>query len=127
MVENTLESSGIAPKLLAFSVTAYSAAKDLNSLTSFSLFAKSLGATTLLKRYSSDIIAVDLLKDLHIDYIRLSRDLTTDISNDSNKSNLLEIMFEVSDLLDIKIIAENVISDDDFEHVKRANIYGIGR
>lgn len=126
-LKTTLESSGIAPKLLAFSVTAYSAAKDLNSLTSFSLFAKSLGATTLLKRYSSDIIAVDLLKDLHIDYIRLSRDLTTDISNDSNKSNLLEIMFEVSDLLDIKIIAENVISDDDFEHVKRANIYGIGR
>lgn len=114
-------------ELLAFSVTAYSAAKDLTSFTSFSAFVKSLGARTLLKRYSSDIIAIDLLKELNIDYIRLARDLTTDIQSNSNKSNLLDIMQEVSNLLDIKVIAEGVSDDGDFELVKKSGIYGIGR
>ncbi len=122
-----IENSSISHALLAFSVTAYSAAKDLTAFANFSLFVKSQGAATLLKRYSSDIIAIDLLKELHIDYIRLSRDITTDISANSNKSDLLEIMHEVASLLDIKIIAEGVVSDDDFKLVKAAEIYGIGR
>ena len=122
-----IQRSTIKPELLAFSVTAYSAAKDLTAFANFSLFAHSIGATTLLKRYSSDIIAMDLLKELHIDYIRLARDLTSEISSNSNKSDLLDIMQEVTSLLDIKVIAEGVVSDDDFEHVKSAQIYGIGR
>jgi len=67
------------------------------------------------------------LKELHIDYIRLSRDLTTEISAHSNKSDLLDIMHEVASLLDIKVIAEGVASEDDFKLVKAAEIYGIGR
>ncbi len=122
-----IEHSLVQAKLLAFSVTAYTAAKDLTSFANFSVFAKSLGACTLLKRYSSDIIAIDLLKELHIDYIRLARDLTSDIKDNSNKSDLLDIMQEVANLLDIKVIAENVAKDEDFELVKDAGIYGIGR
>ncbi|MDH5357405.1 MAG: EAL domain-containing protein [Gammaproteobacteria bacterium] len=122
-----LEHSIVRPELLAFSVTAYSAAKDLTAFANFSIFVKSLGAKTLLKRYSSDIIAIDMLKELHIDYIRLARDLTSDIGSNSNKLDLLEIMHEVSHLLDVRVIAEDVADDDDFELVKNAGIYGIGR
>jgi len=122
-----IEHSSIPHDLLAFSVTAYSAAKNLTAFANFCVFVKSHGAATLLKRYSSDIIAIDMLKELHIDYIRLSRDLTTDISGNSNKVNLLEIMHEVANLLDIKVIAEGVTSDEDFQLVKAAEFYGIGR
>jgi len=122
-----IEHSSIRSNLLAFSVTAYSAVKDLTAFANFSVFVKEQGASTLLKRYSSDIIAIDLLKELHIDYIRLSRDLTTEISAHSNKSDLLDIMHEVANLLDIKVIAEGVASEDDFKLVKAAEIYGIGR
>lgn len=122
-----LKNSVIQPELLAFSVTAYSAAKNLNNFAKFSSFAQSLGATTLLKRYSSDIIEINLLKDLHVSYIRLSRDITSEISLNSNKADLLNIMQEVTSFLNIKVIAESVNSEDDFELVKSSHIYAIGR
>jgi EAL domain-containing protein (putative c-di-GMP-specific phosphodiesterase class I)/GGDEF domain-containing protein/HAMP domain-containing protein len=122
-----IELTTLSPGLLVFSVTAYSAAKDLTAFANFSIFVKALGAKTLLKRYSSDIIAINLLKELHIDYIRLARNLTQDIQADSNKSDLLDIMHEVSSLLDINVIAEGVSQDNDFEFVKKSGIYGIGR
>jgi EAL domain-containing protein (putative c-di-GMP-specific phosphodiesterase class I) len=122
-----VEHTKLSPRLLVFSVTAYSAAKNLTAFANFSIFINALGAKTLLKRYSSDIIAINLLKELHIDYIRLARNLTRDIRLDSNKSDLLDIMHEVSSLLDISIIAEDVSQEDDFELVRKSGIYGIGR
>ena len=122
-----LNKSQINANLMVFSVTAYSAAKDLNAFSNFSTFMHSLGAKTLLKRYSSDVIPLDLLKELHIDYIRLGRDLTNDISNNKTKSELLDIMQEVANLLNIKVIAEGVSNDIDFDIVKATPIYGIGR
>ena len=122
-----LATSTLKHELLAFSVTAYSAAKDLTAFANFSVFVKSFGATTLLKRYSSDIIAVDMLKDLHIDYVRLARDLTSDIRGNASKPDFLELMQEVSSLLDIKVLAEGVTADDDFKAVKKIGLFGISR
>lgn len=126
-LQGRIERTTVNPALLVFSVTAYSAAKNLTAFANFSVFVKVLGAKTLLKRYSSDIVAINLLKGLHIDYIRLARNLTQDIQADSNKSDLLDIMHEVSSLLDLHIIAEDVVKDDDFEFVRKSGIYGIGR
>ena len=122
-----LSSTHINPTLLAFSVTAYSAMKDITSFANFASFVKSIGATTLLKRYSSDIIDVEILKDLHIDYLRLARDLTMAISNNSDKAQFLDLIQEVGNLLEIKVLAESVVDDEDFEVVKATNLYGIGR
>jgi EAL domain-containing protein (putative c-di-GMP-specific phosphodiesterase class I)/GGDEF domain-containing protein len=126
-LESRIRNSTVQPALLAFSVTAYSAAKNLNNFARFSLFAQSLGATTLLKRYSSDIIEINVLKDLHVSYIRLSRDITSEISLNRDKADLLNIIQEVTNLLNIKVIAESVSSEDDFELVKSSHIYAIGR
>ena len=122
-----MELSTLKHELLAFSVTAYSAAKDLTEFANFSIFVKSFGATTLLKRYSSDIIAVDMLKDLHIDYVRLAIDLTSDIRGNASKADFLEIMQEASALLEIKVLAEGVTADVDFEAVKKSGLFGISR
>ncbi len=122
-----VENSKLDPKLLTFSVTAYSAMKDITAFANFCHFVKSFGATTLLKRYSSDIIDIELLKDLHIDYLRLARDLTTDIEMNPNKAQFLEVIQDVASLLDIKVLAEAVIKDNDFALVKAAHLYGISR
>ncbi|WP_289284442.1 EAL domain-containing protein, partial [Methylophaga sp. UBA2513] len=87
----------------------------------------SLGANSLIKRYSADIIAIDELRHLHLDYIRLARDLTQNIGSNASKPDFLEIMHEVSRLLDIKVLAEAVTNDEDFAIVKQAGIYGISR
>jgi diguanylate cyclase (GGDEF)-like protein len=122
-----LEQSDLANSLLAFSVTAYAAAKDIAAFDSFSSFIKSLGATMLLKRYSPDIIPIDVLRNLHIDYIRLARDLTHNILGNANKPDFLELIQEVSSLIEVKVLAESVSDDEDFEIVKRAGLYGISR
>jgi EAL domain-containing protein (putative c-di-GMP-specific phosphodiesterase class I)/GGDEF domain-containing protein len=111
----------------AFSLTAYSVSKDIDAFTQFSIFAKSLGAQILLKRYSSDIISISKIKDIQPNYIRLARDLTENIEETSKKSHFLDLMHEVTSLLDIKVIAEAVTHDDDFELVKSSGIYGISR
>ena len=126
-LQDKIAGINVRPELLVFSVTAYSAVKDLAAFAKFSLFVKTLGAKTLLKRYSSDIIPIELLKDLHLDYIRLARELTHNIRANSNKSELLDIMSEVSKLLDIQIIAEGVTDQNDFELVKQSGLYGIGQ
>jgi len=113
--------------LLVFAVSAYAADKHLHVFESFCRFVKSINANVMLKRYDSDIITVDTLKRLQVDYIRLSRNMTAGISHDLIKPDFLVFMNELTQILDIKIITEQVDDDDDFEIVKNASIYGIGR
>jgi EAL domain-containing protein (putative c-di-GMP-specific phosphodiesterase class I)/GGDEF domain-containing protein len=122
-----LEETKIDRSLLVFAVTAYAAAKQINVFEGFCTFVKSINAKVMLKRYSSDIIAVDALKPLQVDYIRLTRNITTDISNNQNKPDFLEFINELTQLLEIKVITETVDDDKDFEIVRDASIYGIGR
>lgn len=122
-----LEQFSLPANLLAFSVTAYAAAKKQQTFASFSLFARELGATTLLKRYSSDVIPVEQIKDLHINYIRLARDLTSDIRQHNSKPDFLDIIQEVANLLEIKVLAEGVSNDEDFDYVLGVGLFGISR
>lgn len=113
--------------LLAMSVSAYAAAKNPQAFASFGQFVKKLGANTLLKRYHSDLIAVENIKRLNVDYIRLARDLTTDVLHHRSKPDFLDIINEVSGLLEIKVLAEGVANEEDFEFVKNAGLFGISR
>ncbi|WP_430009423.1 bifunctional diguanylate cyclase/phosphodiesterase [Methylophaga lonarensis] len=126
-LKSRLQQSKVAPEQLAFSVTAYAAAKQLDVVRRFNGFVRELGATTLLKRYAADVIPVDRLRDLQLDYLRLARDVTTNITGNASKPDFLEIIQQVSGLLNIKVLAEGVISDEDFEIVQKAGIYGISR
>ncbi|HAU06574.1 MAG TPA: signal protein [Gammaproteobacteria bacterium] len=120
-----INKSAIDTSLLAFSVTAYSAAKDLESVKKFATFMHKLGATTLIKRYSPSIIDIEELKNLNVDYIRLSRDLTQDIHDDIHKLQFLDLISEVSSLIDIKILAESVTNTTDRNILKTKEIYGV--
>jgi EAL domain-containing protein (putative c-di-GMP-specific phosphodiesterase class I) len=126
-IKARLEETSIDNHLLAFSVTAYAAAKDLDAFDSFSRYLESLGATVLLKRYSADIIAIDRLREMHIDYIRLARDLTHNILGNASKADFLELIQEVCSLIEVRVLAESVEADEDFDKVKQAGIYGISR
>ena len=126
-LQTRLDQTAIPNQQFAFSVTAYAAGKDLATFDSFSGFVESLGATILLKRYSPDIIPIDMLHNLHIDYVRLARELTSDINANRSKSDFLDLIQEVTSLIEIKVIAESVTEEADFEIVKAAGLYGISR
>ncbi|WP_295389119.1 LapD/MoxY N-terminal periplasmic domain-containing protein [uncultured Thiodictyon sp.] len=112
---------------LVFSVTAYSAAKNIVLFRDFTDFVHRYGARVLLKRYDTQCISVETLKSLKPDYVRIARDLTLGICNDSGKRLWVETMKEVGELLEIGILAENVQGESDFSAVKNIGLAGASR
>ena len=49
------------------------------------------------------------------------------IPNNSDKAQFLDLIQEVGNLLEIKVLAESVVDDEDFEIVKATKLYGISR
>jgi EAL domain-containing protein (putative c-di-GMP-specific phosphodiesterase class I)/GGDEF domain-containing protein len=122
-----LETNPELASQLVFSVTAYGAAKDINAFTSFIDFAHRNGAKIILKRYESRFISMDQVKQFKLDYIRLARVYTENIGTDSDKSSLVGAMKELGDLLDIRVVAEAVDTDRDFDAVRKIGLFAASR
>jgi EAL domain-containing protein (putative c-di-GMP-specific phosphodiesterase class I)/GGDEF domain-containing protein len=109
---------------LIFSVTAYTAAKNLDLFRNFIDFVHRVGARILLKRYETQFISVETVKSLKLDYIRLARELTVGIGEDAGKRAFVEALREVGTLLGIVVIAEQVPVVSDLDVVKEIGLLG---
>lgn len=112
---------------MIFSVSAYGVAKDVDLFRDFVGFARRLGAKTLLKRYDVQFVPIEVLKTLKPDYVRLARDLTTAINQDSGKRLWVQTMQEAGELLEIAILAEEVREEDDFRVIQAIGLAGASR
>ncbi len=112
---------------IVFSVTAYGAAKDKEGFKQFIEFAHSAGAKVMLKRYESQFIPIENIKNFNLDYLRLAREYTSGISKDRNKKLFVESIKDIGDLLNIKIFAESVPSDNDYNTLKELNLFGASK
>jgi len=112
---------------LVFSITAYGVAKDVEQFRQFANEIHNVGAKIIIKRFETKFIPLDNIKGFNLDYIRLARDYTNDISQDASKEGFVEALQELSSLLNIKVFAENIKSDEDYKYVKRLNLYGASR
>lgn len=72
-------------------------------------------------------MSADLVKSLKPDYIRLARDIGNGLDSSSQKHAFVQTMQEISTLLDIAILAENVASDRDYQALKTIGIVGASR
>ncbi len=120
---DTLHKLPVISQKLVFTVTAYSGAKDIKALETFIEFVHRLGAKVMIKRFESHSIALDVLKDLDLDYIRLARDYTQGVSRDSDKQAFVEGIQELADLLRIKILAERT-EDEDTQFLRSLGLFG---
>jgi len=112
---------------LVFSVTAYGAAKNIEKFKYFIESIHDAGAKIIIKRFETKFIPLDNIKDLNLDYIRLARSYTEGISKNASKQGFVEAVHELSSLLTIKVFAENIKDDDDFNVVEQIGIYGASR
>ncbi len=124
---NALKNHQQIANQLIFSLSAYTIKKHLPVIPEFIDFIHSAGAKVILKRYEPQLLPFDELKQLKFDYLRLARDITTDINNNPEKISLVTTIKEFGDLLNIKILAESISSDQDFERLKNIGIYGASR
>ena len=112
---------------LVFSITAYAVAKDVDKFKFFADEVHKCGAKVIIKRFESKFIPLNNIKDLNLDYIRLARDYTQNISNDNSKQSFVEAIQELSTLLNIKVFAENVKEDTDLKVITDFNLYAASR
>jgi diguanylate cyclase (GGDEF)-like protein len=124
---NALKNHQQIANQLIFSLSAYIIKKHLPIITDFIDFIHSAGAKVILKRYEPQLLPLDELKQLKFDYLRLAREITTDISTNPEKISLVTTIKEFGDLLNIKILAESISSDQDFESLINIGIYGASR
>jgi EAL domain-containing protein (putative c-di-GMP-specific phosphodiesterase class I)/GGDEF domain-containing protein len=122
-----IEKNGSIASQLVFSITAYGVAKKVDLFKDFAENIHSVGAKIIIKRFETKFIPLDDIKQFNLDYIRLARDYTNDISKDSGKQGFVEALQELSSLLNIKVFAENIKNDEDYEFIKKLNLYGASR
>jgi EAL domain-containing protein (putative c-di-GMP-specific phosphodiesterase class I)/methyl-accepting chemotaxis protein len=121
-----LEHKTIASQLV-FSITSYAVAKDVDKFKFFADEMHQCGAKIIIKRFESKFIPLNNIKDFNLDYIRLAREYTHNISNDASKQSFVEAIVELTHLLNIKLFAENVQEDEDLETIKKLGVYGASR
>jgi EAL domain-containing protein (putative c-di-GMP-specific phosphodiesterase class I)/GGDEF domain-containing protein len=124
---NTIKKDASIASKLVFSVTAYAAAKDIDQFKAFIEFVHRFNARVILKRFEAQFISFETVQDLRLDYLRLARDYTNGISKDAQKRAFVESMYDLSQLIDLKVFAENVKEDADFDTVKTIGIVGASR
>ncbi|WP_121628288.1 bifunctional diguanylate cyclase/phosphodiesterase [Poseidonibacter antarcticus] len=112
---------------LVFSITAYAVAKDMDKFKFFADEIHKCGAKIIIKRFESKFIPLNNIKDFNLDYIRLARNYTSNICNDNSKQSFVESIQELSTLLNIKVLAENVEDQEDLEIIKKFKLYGASR
>lgn len=109
---------------LVFGVSAYCVNKDINNFRNFCYVINSMNSKVIVKRYEPKFISIDTIKNINISYIRLAREFTHELKDNHSKQNLIDGIIELTRLVNIKVIAENVKNKDDLEIIKSINIYG---
>jgi len=123
ITKKLIENKDISSQLV-FSMTAYACVKDIELFKSFISLLHDNGSKIILKRFETKFIPLDNLKDLNLDYIRLAKNYTNDISSDKAKQSFIESVSELSKLLNIKVFSEDVNNREDFETLKELGLYG---
>lgn len=108
-------------KQLIFNIAAYAVTKDFDVYCEFFRFVRALGAGVMIKRFEPQSMPLEYIKALRPDFIRLTRELSNDLTDHEAKTAFIETIVQAAKLLDIRVIAENVQSDED-----RATLLALG-
>ncbi|MEQ1529153.1 MAG: EAL domain-containing protein, partial [Methylococcales bacterium] len=126
-LSNKLAKNAQIAAQLVFSMSAYAVAKDFKVYKEFVEFVHSLGAKVMLKRFDNQTMSLDMAKTLRPDYLRMARELGNGLSQEPGKVAFVETLKDVSELLDMQVLAENVQTKEDFSFLKTMGIAGASR
>lgn len=114
-------------KQLVFSISAYGVAKDIKLFTGFCSLVHNCNSKVIIKRFESRFITTEHLKEFNLDYIRLARDYTQDMTKDRSKIEFVESINELGNLLNIKVCAEAVKDEKDLEEIKKLKLFAVSK
>lgn len=112
---------------ILFSITSYSASAYKVEFSEFVKLMNDLNIQILIKRFKTKEFPLEELESIKIDYIKMDRDLTQNVHNDLIKKHRVKNIVIFGELNDVKILAENVESDNDYRYLSKLDIYAINR
>jgi EAL domain-containing protein (putative c-di-GMP-specific phosphodiesterase class I)/GGDEF domain-containing protein len=122
-----IENNQFVTKQLVFSFSAYAVAKDLDTYLDFIDLVHQWGGRVMIKRFETQSMSPDVTKKLNPDFIRLAREIGSDINFSRQKYEFVQAMWQLGELLDIAVLAENVQADNDYYSLKTIGIVGASR
>mgnify|MGYP000341272653 CR=1 FL=1 len=87
-------------------------------------FAHKINVRVMIRRFEYHSLSIEAVKQLKPDYIRLARDIGQGVATDERKHNFVLTMQEISSLLGVAILAENVTTERDLNILKSIQITG---
>ena len=112
---------------IIFSITSYTASMHKHEFIKFVKEVKELNFEILLKRFKTKEYSLDDLSEVKIDYIKIDKDLTQNIHNDLVKKHRMKNIVVYAEVNDIKLIVENVESDQDYKFLSKLDLYAVNR
>ena len=120
----TLQERPDIAKRIIFSISSYVAHQAGEMFESFVVLAHRLNSKVKIKRFEARFIDMEQLKQFNIDYVRLARDYTQDISSDSSKQSFVEALVAMANIIELPILAESLNNDADRDTAKSLGLNG---
>ena len=117
-----VEKKTIAPQLV-FSITAYAVAKQQQAFKQFIDTIHQLGSAVIIKRYDPTLLPIKALQGIKVDAIRLAKEQTLNIATELPKQQFVQALQELTLLLNIKLYAEDVITQADMQVLMELGVY----
>ena len=112
---------------IVFSITSYTAYLNKDVFIDFIKEIHEVNASIILKRYKTTDYPLDELKHLGLDYIRMSNEYTTAFVNDVIKKHKVKNILIFAELYNIKVVADSVSSEADYDLLERLGTYAASR
>ncbi|MCQ8103203.1 EAL domain-containing protein [Methylomonas sp. SURF-2] len=116
-----------ATRQLVFGFSAYAVGKDVNAHVSFFYSLHQWGGRVMIKRFEPQSLPPSINKQLKPDFIRLARDIGNGIGKSPQKLEFVTTVLEMSKLLGISVLAENILADEDHQALHKIGIMGVSR
>jgi EAL domain-containing protein (putative c-di-GMP-specific phosphodiesterase class I)/GGDEF domain-containing protein len=122
LAKKLVDKKTIAPQLV-FSITAYAVANQQQAFKQFIDTIHQLGSSVIIKRYDPTLLSLKALQGIKVDAVRLTKEQTLNIAVELPKQRLVQALQELTVLLNIKLYAEDVITEADMHVLKELGVY----
>jgi EAL domain-containing protein (putative c-di-GMP-specific phosphodiesterase class I) len=114
-----IDEAGIPHSNIVFEVAESQHPPDMDHLIKILMFYREAGFLIAMDDFGSGSSNLNLMHQLHPDFLKLDMQLIRNVHQDSYKALITEKMLEVAAKLEIKTVAEGVESLEEFEWVRK--------
>nr|WP_246596218.1 EAL domain-containing protein [Bacillus alkalicola] len=121
MVKTALDKSGLAPEYLTIEITETVFLKNETDVFGMIAELKDLGVKLSIDDFGIGYSSLTHLVDLPINEVKLDKNFIRNITVDSKKSTIVQVILELSNNLGLDVVAEGVETKGELEYLKGIN------